>query len=150
MTSIKVMNVRNAPTSRGVPRVLRIVLCLGLVFGIFAMHEIFTGESATAVGHHMAVSDASAPHVTDTLSAVAQRGDDTAPELGGNDLSGCCGIVVLCMAMLGGLGALLILRSRGHHRVLWELPRPIRTGRSLRVPQFSSLTPLQRSSVLRC
>ena len=57
---------------------------------------------------------------------------------------------MLCLAMFVGAGALLMLRRRQSDRVLWQLPPPFHLGESLRLPPFHGLTPLQRSSILRC
>ena len=130
---------------------MRLLVCLGLVFGIFAMHEMVTSTSEGDSGHHATVVTAAAHDMgSAAATAMVQVGHNVAPNHGENDLTGCCGLAMLCMAMLIGLGALLVLRSRGTNRVLWQLPPPARVGRSLRLAAFGSLTPLQRSSVLRC
>lgn len=150
LASMTVMNAPDPRRDRRVPHVLRLVLCLGLAFGIFAMHEMLTGTDDSGSNHRAAAMVDTASHAMAAAPSLVQLGDDMAPDPGGSGLAGCCGIVMICVSMLVGLGALLILRARGTGRILWQLPPPHRAGLALRIPQFCSLTPLQRSSVLRC
>lgn len=126
------------------PSWLRVCLNSCLILGIFAMHHVLVadhpahhGEAASVV----AVMQADMPH-----SVGVVEGDGHT----GGTMSDCCGLMMLCLAMLVGASAFLLVRRRSSGRVLWQLPLPFRLGGSLRLPPFHGLTPLQRSSILRC
>lgn len=127
------------------PSWLRVCLNSCLILGIFAMH-------------HVLVADHPAHHVDTAAMTAAMQVDDphdveASVEGDGHTdgaLSDCCGLMMLCLAMIVGASAFLLLRRRSSGRVLWQLPSPFRLGRSLRLPPFPGLTPLQRSSILRC
>ena len=145
------MDAQDSRHYTGIPRALRLVLCLGLAFGIFAMHELLTGATNGDASHHLAVATTAVHNVGNASAVVIQMGGDMAPDPAGNDFAECCGMLMLCVAMMVGLGALLVLRARGNDRVLWQLPPPATTiVMSLTLLQTCSKTSLQRSSVLRC
>lgn len=126
---------------------LRVLFVAALVLGLFAMHHVLTsqidGMSADHAGAQMAAS-ADAGMQMSAVSHDEGHGDD-----GAEGMPECGGLMLLCVAMIIGVGALIMLRLRTD-RVLWQLPPPTTIVHALRIPAFSSLTPLERSCVLRC
>lgn len=131
-----------------VNRWLRICLHSSLIIGIFAMHHMLVGQDERSGMHHLEVASAAA-----VTHSVSQLGDLPAPFHGDGDTHGtaadCCGIMMVCLTMIIGIGAFVLIR-RASGRVLWQLPPPLRFGISLCVPPFHALSPLERTSVLRC
>lgn len=86
----------------------------------------------------------SSPDSHDSATVTSLLGD-------GMSLSECCGLLSLCIAMIMGVGALALalLRRTGRGRVLWQVPPPhtFTLGRTL-APHYS-MSPLQRTAVLR-
>lgn len=126
-------------------RWLRVCLNSCLILGILAMLHILVADDSAHRMDTAAVT--TAMQMDNPPSMVALIGDDGHA---GGDLSDCCGLMMLCVAMIVGASALLLLRRRSADRVLWQLPPPSRLGNSLRLPPIHGLTPLQRSSILRC
>lgn len=137
------------------PSWVRICLNSAVVIGIFAMHQMVIGPADASSGHHAlpAVSTHTAAAYTADLRSVAHV-VAAAPGNDGSDphtpMSDCCGLLMLCLAMLAGVAALIFTRSRASVRVMWQLPPPTRGGVSLRLPPFNNLNPRQRSCILRC
>ena len=129
------------------PHWLRFGMHVSIIVGIFAMHHMFVGQGGEA--HH---TDAAA--VTMTADSASQP--DNVPILINSDGDGhgtasdCCGLMMLCLAMVAGTSLFIAIRQRASDRVLWQLPPPSSLDFSLRVPPFNGLSPRQRSSVLRC
>jgi hypothetical protein len=138
------MHATGAPLSP-TPTWLRLCLNTCLILGILAMH-------------HMLVADDPAHHVDTAMVTTAMQMDSPHSVVAfvagdghaDGSMSDCCGLMMLCLAMIIGASAFLVLRRRRSDRVLWQLPPPFRLGNSLRLPPLHALTPLQRSSILRC
>lgn len=62
----------------------------------------------------------------------------------------CCGLLMLCLAMIAGVGALIVMWTRRTDRVLWQLPPPFSFRVPVRPNPLLHFTPLQRSCILRC
>ncbi len=84
-------------------------------------------------------------------STEVDQSTGTAGHGSGMSMSECCGLLMLCIAIVMGIGALAMARMprTGRARVLWQRPAPhtVTLGRAL-APLFSS-SPLQRTAVLR-
>jgi hypothetical protein len=126
-------------------RWLRVCLSSCLILGILAMLHILVADDSAHQMDTAAVM--TAMQMDNPPSVAALVGDDGHAD---GDLSDCCGLMMLCVAMIAGARAFLLLRRRSADRVLWQLPPPFRLGNSLRLPPIHGLTPLQRSSILRC
>lgn len=135
---------------------LLVALSAVLVVGVVAMHSLVlrpaTVTPTAGADHSHAAATASSD------MAVAQGVDHTggAADLGGHGehggglLEGCDGLLAMCLAMLVGLAAFLLLRERVLRRVLWQLPPPTAIRLGLVRVAHQSLSPLQRTTVLRC
>lgn len=138
------------------PHWTRVCVHSVLIVGIFAMHNLLAGDGDQLTPHHATPMSATQSDAAMGPAAVdadhdqlqlAEHGDGHGP-LG--PLSDCCGLLVLCLSMIVGAGALLFIRSKSVERVLWQLPPPSHLREVLRASPFQRLTPLQRSSILRC
>jgi hypothetical protein len=127
-----------------------------LIVGIVAMFNSMVADSQAAgtASHSMTLTPLSAhvpgtatSDVTETQASPAA----TSHVSSGWSMAECCGLLTLCIAMILGIGALALARSHRTSlgRVLWQLPPPhtFSLGRAL-APSFS-LSPLQRTAVLR-
>lgn len=137
------------PDRRSTPSVVRVCIDVLLILGVLAMHNAVLGGDES-VGHHDAVMVASvapdpgAPNIQ-SLTTNSDSGVMPGP------LSDCGGLMVLCVAMILGVGAYVLLRRRLVDRVLWQLPpATMRLPVFAVVPPFDPRSALQRSSVLRC
>lgn len=116
------------------------------------MHQLMVGADSGSAQHgDMQMVSATVESVesaaVDSVATVAAVADDG----GAAGLMADCGsLAMLCAAMVLGLGAFILLRQRSCERVLWQLPPPLVAGPSHRISPFQALTPLQRSSVVRC
>lgn len=134
---------------------MRVCVHSFVIFGIFAMHNFLVGGGDEMVAHH-ATPLATAQSNTVTAPPALGTADDMQAVGRGDghgmpgELSDCCGILMLCVSMIMGVGALLFIRRKVADRVLWQLPPPSRLIDLLRVSPFQGLTSLQRSSILRC
>jgi hypothetical protein len=127
------------------PAWLRVCLNSCLILGIFAMHHVLVAEHPA---HHVDSASMSMAVQVDVPHGVAAFIEGDGHPAG--TMSDCCGLMMLCLAMIVGASAFLVLRRRMRDRVLWQLPPPLRLGDALRLPPLHGLTPLQRSSILRC
>lgn len=136
------------------PRLVR--LCVGsmLMVGVLAMHTVISTDDIGSMTHHsaMAAADAaaasstvavSAPHVADLPSVSAIGGAL------GSSMADCGGLGILCLAMIVGLSAYIILRRRGLDLLLWQLPPPQRIVLGHPRTPFQAQDPRERTSVLR-
>jgi hypothetical protein len=128
-----------------------------LVLGIFATLNTIVADPAPADhGSVVAMVDSGGSMDTppaDTAFGSTQIDQSTGTPGHGNgmSMSECCGLLMLCIAIAMGIGALTLARMprTGRARVLWQRPAPhtVTLGRAL-APLFSS-SPLQRTAVLR-
>lgn len=126
------------------PSWLRVCVNSCLILGILAMFHVLVDDPAH-LPHDATVSSVMQMDSPHSLAAGLDLDDH--PDGATSD---CCGLMMLCLAMMIGASAVLVLRRRSSDRVLWERPPPFRLGTVLRLPPFQGLTPLQRSSILRC
>lgn len=134
---------------------MRVCVHSFVILGIFAMHNVLVGGGDQMIAHHATPLAAAESSMVTAPSALGTADEMQAVERGdGHGMSGessdCCGILMLCVAMIMGVGALLLIRRKVAERVLWQLPPPSRLIDLVRVPPFQGLTPFQRSSILRC
>lgn len=148
-----VMHTSGLDPRTPMPHWLRICVHSAVIIGIFAMHQMMVGHVDESTSHHVTATVATAPasvagSLEDSQHAVPvvvhSDGDSQAA------MSDCCGLVMLCLAMIAGVSAFVFVRRRSAERVLWQLPPPTNLGISLRLPPFHNLSPLQRTSILRC
>lgn len=142
------------------PRWVQVCLSSLLIAGIFAMHNFpaydhdghGTQEMTESVVHAassvtvaaVATAGSVSHHAESAIRVVVAAGGDM-----GLSMSDCGGLMMLCMAMMLGISAYILIRKRMFDRLLWQLPPPQFTVFGRVTPPFQRLTPLQRSSVLR-
>lgn len=132
------------------PGLLRVAINVLLIVGVLAMHHLIL-ESATATpAHHEMTLVSNVSDVVDTETAATIAKVAHPANLTPSPLSDCGGLMMLCLAMILGVSAYIVLRKRLSDRVLWQLPPPLRLEPFTAVAQFNTQSPLQRSSVLRC
>lgn len=139
--------------AEALPRGLRVVLHALIIVGVFAMHNLaLSSDGGVHSSHHEmspvsdvvgAVHDGAADVMVVAQAAVGS-GDGTQ-----GSLSDCGGLMALCLAMVVGVSAYIVLRKRVGERVLWQRPPPM-GGAFAAVPAFNCRSPLERSSILRC
>lgn len=137
------------------PHWVRVCVHSFLIVAFFAMHNVLADSGDQFAGHHASPDPTTQLDAAIGLSSLiadhhrqsAGLGDGQEP-LG--SISDCCGLLMLCLTMIVGGGALLFIRRKLSERVLWQLPPPSRVRALLRVSPFQGLTPFQRSSILRC
>ena len=127
------------------------------------MHSLLTGVPESHGGHAGSTSDTAAStsitsheeHPAATTATVAM--DSThAPAGGGGEhepkdtMGDCGGLVAMCLALLVSFAGLLMARAKATDRVLWQLPPAalVRIGTVRRA--LETLSPLQRTAILRC
>ena len=147
------MSDLRATPADAMSRGLRVALNVLIILGVFAMHNLLlSSEGANASHHAMSpVSDVvlgAAHHGAADAVVVAQVVAGAGDDMGGS-MSDCGGLMALCLAMVLGASAYIVLRKRTLDRVLWQRPPP--TDRAFAaVPEFNCRSPLERSSLLRC
>lgn len=131
-----------------------------VVLGVVAMLNMFgaapesmampTVQSHETVQSHgtVAGSHDSNLHVAAVAAVAAAAAVVPTPD-GGMSMSDCCGLTALCLAMIAGISALLIARRPSGGRVMWQIPRPRAVTLGRAVTPFFSVSPLQRTAVLR-
>lgn len=126
-------------TFQQMPSSARICLSSLLMLGVLAMHTVVASDEGTVAHHASSVSDLSNVPELVPLGGM--------PDVSTSD---CGGLSMLCMAMIVGLSAHIVLRRRSLDRVLWQLPplRDMALGRA--IAPFPSLIPRERNPVLRC
>lgn len=148
------MRATGLETSTPMPHWLRICVHSAVIVGIFAMHQMMVGQIDSPVSHH--VTTVAPAHSSPAVDGHFEGSQPADPAVVHSDddsqgvMSDCCGLMMLCLSMLAGVGAFIFIRRRSADRVMWQLPPPTTFGISLRLPPFQSLTPLQRTSILRC
>lgn len=146
-----VVTKRRAMTAEAMPRGLKIALNVMVIAGVFAMHNLLSGVGQDMQPHHtmpsmsQTMSGASHTAMTATTAVVSEAGADMQ-----GTMSDCGGLMALCLALVLGVSAYLVVRKRLADRVLWQLPPPTSTPVVRAVPPFNARSPIERSSVLRC
>lgn len=127
-----------------------------LVVGVVAMHSLVLRPAASmpsAGADHSHAAAMGGSTMTVAMDVGHTGGDADLGghgEHGGGLLEGCEGLVAICLALLVGFATLLLLRERVLRRVLWQLPPPTAICLGLVRVAHQSLSPLQRTTVLRC
>jgi len=133
---------------------LRVCLHSVLMLGIVGMHGLHVGTAAAPPVHHISIvgempseHEVSSPRVVGgtAMDAVAAKHHG-----GTGPAEDCCGVLMLCLAMVAGLGSLILMWWRRVGRVLWQLPPPFSFRDLPRPHPLLDFTPLQRSCILRC
>jgi len=139
-------------------RLLHVALVVGaplLVLGLIAMHSLMTLDDGHAAAHSSVVAQAGdgamadeSGHGASGHAASSSTGDEHGAPA--HDL-GCGPLMAMCIAMLVvvAIGVVLI-RARGLRRIIEQLPVPTMITLGWERPAWQSLTPLQRTTVLRC
>lgn len=146
---------------RQLPHWVRLCLNVSLIVGIFAMHNVVTDGDGEFDAHHLgsqgfqAASSAKAASMSAVESTASRVGMTVQTLVASNgdmglSMADCGGLMMLCIAMVLGITAYILLRRRTLDRLLWQLPPPLFTAHGRVIPPFQQLSPLQRSSVLRC
>lgn len=131
-----------------------------VVLGLVAMHSLMTLDEGHATSHNTSVALAAAPVTGDDheeagsshqgaghAKAADADGDHGAPA---HDL-GCGPLMAMCIAMLVAVAiAVFLIRARGLQRIIEQIPVPTMITLGWERPAWQSLTPLQRTTVLRC
>ena len=131
-----------------------------VVLGLVAMHSLMTLDGGHATSHATSVAQAAAPATDDDhegagaghgsaghVMTADAGGDHGAPA---HDL-GCGPLMAMCIAMLVAVAiAVFLIRARGLQRIIEQIPMPTTITLGWERPAWQSLTPLQRTTVLRC
>ena len=138
------------------PPLARLWLSSLLLLGVLSMHGAIVSDEGGLVDHHGAISA-----VQSSAAAIAVAGDfvtngvdvpDLVPLQDGEpglSMSDCGGIVLLCLVMIVGTSAYVLLRGRAAHRVTWHLAPTAAMTLGGTCPPFEVMNPRERSSVLR-
>lgn len=145
MTTSRSFPIREAPR-------LRLGINVLLILGVLAMHHLFLGGGEDAVSHHDSAGTSSVAAQVAPVAAALEATADVVHEGGVTEdpLSDCSGLMALCMGMLLGVSAFIVLRKRLADRVLWQLPPPTNLVPAAVLASFNLRSPPQRSSLLRC
>lgn len=127
---------------RQMPPWARVWLSSLLLLGILSMHSAIVSDEGGLVDHHGSISV-----VESSVSSVLAVGDPNGES--GLSMSDCGGISMLCLAMIVGASAYIVLRGRAVDRVLWQLPPTVDKAFGRPSGPFEVLSPRERSSVLR-
>ncbi|MEG9224903.1 hypothetical protein [Aeromicrobium sp. Sec7.5] len=139
-------------------RLLRVALAVGaplVVLGLVAMHSLMTLDEGHAASHSSQVAQVGDPMTGDGhghgsaahATTADAGGDHGAPA----DDRGCGPLMAMCIAMLVSIAiGVVLVRARGLRRVIEQLPVPTMITLGWERPAWQSLTPRQRTSVLRC
>lgn len=148
------MYATEAPRLRPMPHWRRVCLNSFLILGIFAIHNVLTGDDGAMAALHETTAMAATAgdmqttaglsHATTAHPQLVAAGDGS-----GMSMSDCGGLMMLCIAMIGGIGAFIVLRKAAHDRVLWQLPPPHIFALGSVLTPLHNLSPLQRTAVLR-
>ena len=127
---------------RQVPPWARVWLSSLLLLGILSMHSVIVSDEGGLVDHHISIAI-----VESSVSSVSAAGGSDGES--GLSMSDCGGISMLCLAMMVGASAYIVLRGRAVDRVLWQLPSQPGVAFGRPSGPFEALSPRERSSVLR-
>ena len=120
----------------------RVWLSSLLLLGVLSMHTAIVSDEGGLVDHHGSISA-----VESSVSSVIAAGDSNGES--GLSMSDCGGLSMLCLAMIVGASAYIVLRGRAAERILWQLPLIVGTASGRPSGPFEVLSPRERSSVLR-
>lgn len=145
------MLTSGSTSQRRAPTWQRVVVNSLLILGIVAMHHVLASDSHGA-GQHHETGLVSSVTVTQSTTAndelLEQRQGPSVPPSA--PMPDCGGAMALCLAMIVGISAYMVIRRRPTDRVLWQLRLPVQFASIAPCPPFNSRSPLQRSSILRC
>jgi hypothetical protein len=127
---------------RQTPPWARVCLSSLLLLGVLTMHTAIVSDEDGLVDHHGSISA-----VESSVSSVIAAGDSNGES--GLSMSDCAGLSMICLAMIVGASAYIVLRARAVDRVLWQLPPTVDTAFGRPSGPFEVLSPRERSSVLR-
>lgn len=135
------------------PHWLRVCVNALIMLGVVAMLNLVGATSepiASGSSHDVTMTHAQTPGA---LAEAPGRGHHPAlvvpADDGGMSMEDCCGLVMLCIAMIAGMGAFAFLGRRSIGRMMWQVPRPHTFSLGQVVAPFHIATPLQRTAVLR-
>lgn len=146
-----VMLISGSTSKWRAPTWQRVIVNSLLILGVVAMHNVLAGDTHSAEGHHgasMASSTTATQNTTASDTLLTQSSDPGVPP--SDPMPDCGGAMALCLAMILGISAYIVIRKRLADRVLWQLPPPVKFASIAPCPPFNSRSPLQRSSILRC
>lgn len=144
-----------APRVEAMPRGPRAALNILIIIGVFAMHNLLLSSGGEAQAHHemLPMSEAAGGTVHDAATgavAIVKVVKVSSIDDMNGAMSDCGGLIALCLAMILGVSAYIVLRRRLAERVLWQLPPPTAGPALHTIPAFNCRSPLERSSILRC
>ena len=113
-----------------------------LLLGILSIHSAIVSDEGGFVDHHGSVSVLETSMVSG-IDPGASNGES------GLSMSDCGGIAMLCLAMIVGVSAYIVLRNRSLDRVLGQITPILGTAFGRPSGPFEALSPRERSSVLR-
>lgn len=126
----------------------RMVMGLAAAFVLLAMHQTVGTTPHEGAGASPPKSQV-ATKATKTAHALVSH-VDPAHAPAGDGMVGQCGLAIICIAAIIGLGALLLLVGKAHRAILWVAPHPLRVVIGSVALPHHPLNPLQRTCVLRC
>lgn len=140
---------------RQMPRWVQVWLSVLLSFGILSMHSAIAGDDSRHADHHDSISVAQSSvaaisAVGDTFEHIVETADFAPQPAGesGTPVADCGGLAAICLSMLVGASAYLVLRGRAPNSVLWRLSPGFPVIGHPRSP-METRSPRERSSVLR-
>lgn len=148
--------MRAAPlfSSRDTPHWSRVCVNALLVLGVVAMLNML-GANSESMAPLGSSHDTSMSHAQTAvpLADAEDSGRHLAPAMpihdGGLSVADCCGLVMLCVAMIVGISAFVLSGRPSGGRLMWQMPRPHTFTLGRAVAPFFSISPLQRTAVLR-
>ena len=140
--------------TRDTPHWFRVTVNALLMLGVVAMLNMLgaTSESGTSDPAHGALL--TQQHGQTVAPSVAtDSGDLLAPvsavHEGGMSTAECCGLVMLCMALIVAITAFVLSRRPSGGGVMWQLQRSLSVTLGRAAAPMYRMTPLQRTAVLR-
>lgn len=113
-----------------------------LLLGILSMHSAIVSDGGGLIDHHGSISG-----VESSVSSVISVGDLNNES--GLSISDCGGIAMLCLTMIAGASAYIVLRGRAADQVFWQVAPTIKMAFARPSGPFETRNPRERSSVLR-
>jgi hypothetical protein len=126
----------------------RLAMVLAAAFLMLAMHETVGGASGSGTTDHGLLSEAM-PVGAEAAQPMTVP-TESATESSDAGLAAKCGLAIMCVAALAGVGAFLMLRGRNRDSALWIARRAQLLVIGFPIKARLSLTTLQRTSLLRC
>ncbi len=126
-----------------------------VVLGLVAMHSLMTLDEGHAASHSSPAAQVGAMttgddggHGSAGHGVVAGSGDEHGAPA---DDGGCGPLMAMCIAMFVAVAiGVFLIRARGLRRIIEQIPVPTMVTLGWERPAWQSLTPLQRTTVLRC